>query len=393
MATRQYIGARYVLKVYTNSQDPSSAEWESGVVYEPLTMVTYQNSSYVSRSQVPASAGNPAVATTYWAITGAYNGQIASLQNQIDAINLALSSIEDTLDTIPFPRIYGKSIGVYGDSWSAASPYNAWVTALFTILGNNADNFNVSGSGRSFSNIRSAVEADGTHTADIYIINGGNNDWVQQRNLDDIRTDINAIITAIRNKSPNAEIYFMLPPKYMQWDSTNWGQQYIPLTIYRLTISSVINHTCGVIDCDIVPRFKMDATRNHYDSSLAGILAASMASQINAGGVEPPTCEKTTLINDFGNCYFDGRKMSAKIQYIEVNTGNISITHSKYNSHNLVTQNLIGFTTKAASRVWPYTYTPGAAGISGSWFDDLTFTGTVNTYYFAGYDVLFLTEW
>lgn len=86
MAVRQYIGARYVAKIYVNSLDASSADWESGVAYEPLTMVTYNSSSYISRKDVPASVGNPADNQTYWAVTGLYNGQILSLDNRVTAL-------------------------------------------------------------------------------------------------------------------------------------------------------------------------------------------------------------------------------------------------------------------------------------------------------------------
>ena len=96
MSTRQYIGARYVIKVYENSQNPNSAEWEQNTTYEPLTMVTYNNSSYLSKKEVPPTIGDPAQNPTYWVITGAYNGQIANLQNQID-------TIEDVLDSISAP--------------------------------------------------------------------------------------------------------------------------------------------------------------------------------------------------------------------------------------------------------------------------------------------------
>lgn len=87
MSVRQYIGARYVTKIYENSLDPSSAEWEGGRAYEPLTLVTYLNSSYLSKKEVPASVGDPASNPAYWVVTGAYNGQIATLQNQIDQLN------------------------------------------------------------------------------------------------------------------------------------------------------------------------------------------------------------------------------------------------------------------------------------------------------------------
>lgn len=90
MSVRQYIGARYVTKIYENSLDPSSAEWEGGRSYEPLTLVTYLNSSYLSKKDVPASVGDPASNPTYWVITGAYNGQITSLQAQIDQISNTL---------------------------------------------------------------------------------------------------------------------------------------------------------------------------------------------------------------------------------------------------------------------------------------------------------------
>lgn len=97
MAVRQYIGARYVAKVYVNSLDASSADWESGVAYEPLTMVTYNSSSYISRKDVPASVGNPVDNPSYWAVTGLYNGQISNLQNQIDALDGRITFLEDDL--------------------------------------------------------------------------------------------------------------------------------------------------------------------------------------------------------------------------------------------------------------------------------------------------------
>ena len=100
MARRQYIGARYVIKVYENSQVAGSAEWEEDTVYEPLVLVTYQNGSYLSKKYVPSTVGNPAANTDYWVQTGFYNGQIANLQHQIDTINEALSDLEGDFDAL-----------------------------------------------------------------------------------------------------------------------------------------------------------------------------------------------------------------------------------------------------------------------------------------------------
>lgn len=101
MAVRQYIGARYVAKIYVNSLDPSSADWESGVAYEPLTMVTYNSSSYISRKAVAASVGNPVANPEYWAVTGLYNGQIIALDSRITALETDVSQLQYTRKFAP----------------------------------------------------------------------------------------------------------------------------------------------------------------------------------------------------------------------------------------------------------------------------------------------------
>ena len=86
----QYIGARYVIKVYENTLD-HSAEWQEHVDYEPLVLVTYNLGTYLTRKYTPASVGNPVDNPEYWVRTGYYNGQIAYLQEEIDRINNALN--------------------------------------------------------------------------------------------------------------------------------------------------------------------------------------------------------------------------------------------------------------------------------------------------------------
>lgn len=84
MANNVYVGMRYVLKIYENSQDPASAAWEANTYYEPLVMVNYNDSSYVSRKPVPATIGNPVDNPSYWALSGLYNGQIRELQRELN---------------------------------------------------------------------------------------------------------------------------------------------------------------------------------------------------------------------------------------------------------------------------------------------------------------------
>ena len=70
MATLQYIGARYVPKFYEGS---NGSEWDSGVAYEPLTIVTYLGSSWTSKKQVPSNIGAPNLNSNYWVNTGNFN--------------------------------------------------------------------------------------------------------------------------------------------------------------------------------------------------------------------------------------------------------------------------------------------------------------------------------
>lgn len=133
MSVRQYIGARYVTKIYENSLDPSSAEWEGGRYYEPLTLVTYLNSSYLSKKDVPASVGDPASNPSYWVITGAYNGQIATLQAQIDTLQAELASVNHK-KIIIITDSYGEA--QYGDSGG-----NAYTELIRQHLGMSSDDF------------------------------------------------------------------------------------------------------------------------------------------------------------------------------------------------------------------------------------------------------------
>ena len=72
--TRQYIGARYVPKF--------DGEWNENKVYEPLTIVEYNNGSYTSK--IPVPAGTLPTNKEYWALTGSTNGFIQKLQGDVE---------------------------------------------------------------------------------------------------------------------------------------------------------------------------------------------------------------------------------------------------------------------------------------------------------------------
>ena len=96
MANNVYIGSRYV-PVF-------DGDWDSTKTYEPLTIVNYNGGSYTSKRPVPA--GTLPTNTTYWALSGTYNGQIAALQTRV-------GNLEDAVEDIPTQR----HIIICGDSY------------------------------------------------------------------------------------------------------------------------------------------------------------------------------------------------------------------------------------------------------------------------------------
>lgn len=78
MATRQYVGARYVPKF------ANPIEWDAERIYEPLEMVTYLNNTYTSKKPVPQ--GIEITNKEYWVITGNYNAQVEQYRQQVEAM-------------------------------------------------------------------------------------------------------------------------------------------------------------------------------------------------------------------------------------------------------------------------------------------------------------------
>lgn len=197
-----YIGARYTIKVYENSLDPSSAEWENGFAYEPLILVTRNNSSYLSKVSVPATAGAPENEPTYWAETGAYNGQILNLQNQINAINSVLAKVHDHV-WIFVGDSFGESPSL-GQDWET-----------FTV--NALENFGVKSyrchiSGGSFGNsvkyltaLQGLTVDDPNEITDIMVVGGYNDLGVSEVN---VTSGMNAFVTYAKATYPNAKIHY-----------------------------------------------------------------------------------------------------------------------------------------------------------------------------------------
>lgn len=113
MSTLQYVGARYVPVFFKNPN--GTAEWKANTYYEAMTIVYYNNSTYISRMPVPVSIGNPAENSNYWLLSGNYNGQIMAIQKSISDIE-SNDAIRNN-NQIVYPEYFGaKGDGVTDDA-------------------------------------------------------------------------------------------------------------------------------------------------------------------------------------------------------------------------------------------------------------------------------------
>ena len=210
MATRQYIGARYVPKFYQNTVD-GSTQWQANVVYEPLTWVTLVNGHmYLSKKQVPATVGTPAENIDYWLDVGSYNGMIEDLQEQIDVINEAIAPLVNRKF-----KFYGDS---YGETYTVDSTtITGWLDKIGNIMGISASQYAGSqcASGYGFlgtnqnlqwkSMVNNAtIDEDVT---DVCFI-GGDNDLVfSVTQVTALTNAFSETIALAKTKFPNAKIW------------------------------------------------------------------------------------------------------------------------------------------------------------------------------------------
>ena len=232
MSIRQYIGARYVTKIYENTLDPSSAEWQASVNYEPLTMVTYNNGSYLSKKQVPASIGNPADNASYWVQTGFYNGQIAQLENDIQTINAALNTISGNIPAFTSD----SNVILIGDSWSIGNniggTYIGFQTYIEQILPHNDWYISAEGSagyvhpgsdGHVFLDLLTNLAVSDPDSITDIIIEGGVNDRNETSN--DIINAIQSFITYATTRFPNAKLHHLIVNRL--YNNINYAFEYI----------------------------------------------------------------------------------------------------------------------------------------------------------------------
>lgn len=116
MAVREYIGARYV-PVFA---DP--IEWDSSLIYEPLTVVKHEGASYVSRKTVPE--GIQINNTDYWILWADYNAQLQHYINEVNAFDGRIDALEEALPIAEFDDV--NTVDARFDSLGALLPESSF---------------------------------------------------------------------------------------------------------------------------------------------------------------------------------------------------------------------------------------------------------------------------
>lgn len=211
MGNNVYIGMRYV-PIFDGA-------WVNNKSYEPLTIVEYGNNSYTSKKPVPA--GTLPTNTTYWALTGNYNGQIAQINTDLDALKGRVNVVEKTYDI----NVSHRKCLFFGDSQcdpnrggQAYGIYTQFCTNSGFVDGTNAKlyqkggaGFCGAGQGKTFLNLLndaiSAAFFTASEVTDI-VVAGGSNDI--SYGTADILNARSTWITTAKAHFPNARIFVAL---------------------------------------------------------------------------------------------------------------------------------------------------------------------------------------
>lgn len=221
MAVTQYVGARYVPKFYENSDNTS--DWRSGVVYEPLTIVTYNGNSYTSKKPVPATVGNPSANLEYWAPTGIYNEQVESLRTDFE--ELKADTEEAVADMMPKAG-YQKAV-LLSDSYgvNAATGGTSWIQHMINNYGSRLSYYHAwGGAGFGYQPSEEGYfpaflgEAEADPDADVVIFLAGANDgnliFLNRANEQNIYNGLQASVNILKNKYPKARIIIGFVGRY-----------------------------------------------------------------------------------------------------------------------------------------------------------------------------------
>ena len=283
MANNVYIGSRYVPLF--------KGDWDSTLTYESLCIVTYGNNSYTSKRPVPLNTP-PTTGDSndpYWALTGNYNGQISSLQSQIDVL------IDATEKIAPQVNLNNAKIMIITDSYGLLT--NSDGEKIDAILahylpGATIGMIAVGGAGMADGEFIAPINAfDSTQAAtyDIVVYVGGAND-ISQASLNPtmLESGIDVFWNAVKAKFVNwKKLYtFGCGTVFHQYNT-----QYTP--VFRRRVAeyyakgAIKNGAIYIKNAEYILRSSklLESDRTHPNSDGLNEMGWQLAEGLKTGGV------------------------------------------------------------------------------------------------------------
>lgn len=333
MATRQYVGARYVPKFAT------PIEWSANRQYEALEIVTHMNASYTSKKPVPT--GVDINNTEYWAITGNYSAQVEQYRQETEEVSASVNTLSENVTTIsetvntlnsdvknikndirninssiatPY-SLKNKKVVLFGDSLNRSG----WGVQLNSILGCNGDivynggaGFIKSGTdspyaGKNFNQMLAqyaeGINASVRATYAAFIIAGGINDYEQSAS--NVRTAATQFVASVKNYFPNAKIYYFPDPTFTPYVQNVWDN--LKAICEAFEEGGCATYFDFAYVCYDNPTWD-SGDRVHLNANGYKKYAGCMASGICGGSVSSPSVaaispgDKLTIIQQEGSC-------------------------------------------------------------------------------------------
>ena len=238
-----------------------------------------QPSSDANQIWLPQTIGEGVQVPT-WAEHQELNGAITS----------EATARQNAIDALPTSRLKGKKIAIYADSWGNPSYGSLGKDYLESLTG---ETVHVSWMG-SKTMAQIYTNCWDSYNADIYIINGGLNDFGNNVTINAYKTAISNFVTAMRTVNANCEIYF-ITPEFIR-TSTQQTQLY-PLEAYRSAIWGLKNlYKYNVVNSLKWVNISYQSDNVHPLATDADTIGAYIASAlINYGDEETHITEITNL--------------------------------------------------------------------------------------------------
>lgn len=208
---KQYIGARYVPKFHSGAH---GTEWENGVSYEALTVVTYNGNSYTSKVPVPVGVGAPNTAPNYWALTANFNAQVEEYRQTAERYSEEAEQVKNKVSN------KGRKYIFIGDSYGTELHHGGWINYVARLKRLTAGvdywsnavggvGFAINRGVPTFADLLTSItntlsEKERNSITDV-VVQGSVNDWASSS--DDITAGFVAVEEHVMQYYPNATMW------------------------------------------------------------------------------------------------------------------------------------------------------------------------------------------